>query len=225
MAQTGRDPLHRVPFMRKSSLSPQDQGRGVTRPYSVERLLLAKTMQLWHHSFSMNRWRQWRKRLAKFFIGGVLILILLRWFEHSQVFHPSRTMDATGAELGRRFEEVALTTSDGLKLHAWFFPAAINSPRAPWVMLVCHGNAGNITDRLDLCRALLSTGVGVFLFDYRGYGRSQGRPSEEGTYLDAQAAHHWLQLKGFAPTNILVFGESLGGGVASELGVRETVGG
>ncbi len=173
----------------------------------------------------MNRWRQWRKRLAKVFIGVVLILLLLHWFEHSQVYHPSRSMDATGAELGRPFEEALFKAGDGVQLQGWFFPANTNSPRARSVMLVCHGNAGNISHRLELCQALLSTGIGVFLFDYRGYGRSRGRPSEEGTYLDAQAAHLWLRQKGFAPTNILVFGESLGGGVASELALRETVGG
>jgi pimeloyl-ACP methyl ester carboxylesterase len=63
------------------------------------------------------------------------------------------------------------------------------------------------------------------MFDYRGYGRSQGRPSEEGTYLDAQAAHHWLQGRGFAAKNIIAFGESLGGGIASELGLREPLAG
>jgi fermentation-respiration switch protein FrsA (DUF1100 family) len=92
-------------------------------------------------------------------------------------------------------------------------------------MLVCHGNAGNISHRLDTCIALLATGVNVFVFDYRGYGRSEGRPSEEGTYRDAQAAYQWLRQKGFPGTNIVAFGESLGGGVATELAVREPVGG
>jgi pimeloyl-ACP methyl ester carboxylesterase len=150
---------------------------------------------------------------------------MLRWFEHSQVYHPDRTMMATGAELGRRFEDVWFQAADGLKLNGWFYPAAINSLRATWAMLVCHGNAGNISQRLELCQILLTTGVNVFLFDYRGFGQSQGWPSEEGTYLDAEAAHQWLESKGFAGQNILVFGESLGGGVASELGLRRQVGG
>jgi hypothetical protein len=71
----------------------------------------------------------------------------------------------------------------------------------------------------------LELGLNVFLFDYRGYGRSAGQPSEEGTYCDAQAAYHWLRQKGFAPENIVLLGKSLGGGVASELAVREKVGG
>jgi fermentation-respiration switch protein FrsA (DUF1100 family) len=150
---------------------------------------------------------------------------MLRWFEHSQVYHPDRVLTATGAELGRPFEDVRFRASDGVELNGWFFPGSTNSPRAGFALLLCHGNAGNISHRLDTCAALLATGASVFVFDYRGYGRSQGRPSEEGTYLDAQAAYQWLRQKGFAGTNIIAFGESLGGGVAAELAVRETVGG
>jgi len=76
-----------------------------------------------------------------------------------------------------------------------------------------------------MCKTLLESGVSVFAFDYRGYGRSHGRPSEEGTYLDAQAAYRWLQQKGFSATNIIAYGESLGGGVAGELATREALGG
>jgi uncharacterized protein len=98
-----------------------------------------------------------------------------------------------------------------VKLHGWFFPANNGSPRKHFTALVCHGNAGNISHRLGLAQLLLQTGVTVFLFDYRGYGRSKGRPSEQGTYLDAQSAYAWLERKGFAGTNIIAFGESLGG--------------
>jgi uncharacterized protein len=150
---------------------------------------------------------------------------VLRWFEHSQVYHPDRVLIATGRELGRPFEDLRLKASDGIQVHTWFFPADESSPRKHLVMLVCHGNAGNISHRLTLARALLQTGVSVLLFDYRGFGESEGVPTEEGTYLDAQAAHHWLTAKGFAPENIIVFGESLGGGIASELAVREKIGG
>jgi fermentation-respiration switch protein FrsA (DUF1100 family) len=150
---------------------------------------------------------------------------MLRWFEHYQVYHPSRAMDASGAELGRPFEEVSFQSLDGVELNGWFYPATPHSPRAHLGILVCHGNAGNISHRLELYQTLLETGVSVFAFDYRGYGRSQGRPSEEGTYLDALAAHAWLRRKGQAAPNIILFGESLGGGVASELCLREETGG
>jgi fermentation-respiration switch protein FrsA (DUF1100 family) len=151
--------------------------------------------------------------------------IMLQWFENSQVYHPDRSLVATGAELGVPFEDVFFKSSDGLRLNGWFFPAHANSRRRGLAVLVCHGNAGNISHRLDLCQALLQTGVNVFVFDYRGYGRSLGRPSEAGTYLDGQAACDWLQAKGFQGTNIIAFGESLGGGVASELGLRTSLGG
>jgi uncharacterized protein len=165
------------------------------------------------------------KTLIGLLIACLLLVLMLRWFEHSQVYHPDRVLTATGAELGRRFEDVLFKAGDGIQLHGWFFPANTNSARGHLAVLVCHGNAGNIGHRLDTCAALLATGVNVFLFDYRGYGRSQGRPSEEGTYRDAQAAHAWLRQKGFAGTNIVAFGESLGGGVVAELAVREPVGG
>src|SRR2546430_1829008 len=113
------------------------------------------------------------------------------------------------AELGRPFEDVTFAAKDGTKLNGWFFPSNTNSSRSHLAVLLCHGNAGNISGRLDMCAALLATGVNVFAFDYRGYGRSEGRPGEEGTYLDAQAAYHWLQQKGFRGEPIIAFGESM----------------
>ena len=92
-------------------------------------------------------------------------------------------------------------------------------------MLICHGNAGNISHRLELCGTLLATGASVFVFDYRGYGRSQGRPGEEGAYYRDAQAHQWLQHRGFTGERIIAFGESLGEGVASELALRERSGG
>jgi len=150
---------------------------------------------------------------------------MLRWFEHSQVYHPDRNLLASAAQLGRPFEDVYFKAKDGTVLNGWFFPANGGSPRAHWAVLFCHGNAGNISYRLDFTQALLETGVSIFLFDYRGYGLSKGRPGEEGTYLDAQAAHHWLEQKGYTGSSIVAFGESLGGGVASELALRERLGG
>jgi fermentation-respiration switch protein FrsA (DUF1100 family) len=150
---------------------------------------------------------------------------MFRWFERAQVYHPGRELKATGAELRRPFEDVRLRTEDGVELHAWFFPADDAAGGEPRVFLVCHGNAGNISHRLGLCAALLRTGAAVLLFDYRGYGLSSGRPSEEGTYRDAQAAFGWLRARGFTAEQIVAFGESLGGAVATELAVREPLGG
>jgi uncharacterized protein len=164
-------------------------------------------------------------RLFRFLAICALLFVMFRWFEHFQVYPASRALDANGSELGRPFEDVQFQAGDGVTLNGWFFPADKTSPRTNLVFLVCHGNGGNISHRLGLCSALLNTGANVFVFDYRGYGRSGGRPTEEGTYLDAQAAYAWLRQKGFQGPNILLFGESLCGGVASELALREPVGG
>jgi len=155
--------------------------------------------------------------------GGVVVF--LRWFEHQNVFQPTTTLWAGPDALGRPCEEVWLRAADGARLNAWFFPAHTNAPRRHLAILLCHGNGGNISHRLEAFDALLETGVNVLGFDYRGYGRSGGRPSEAGTYLDAQAAHAWLRQRGFPATNIIAYGESLGGAVATELAVREPLAG
>lgn len=167
----------------------------------------------------MKKPGNWRQRLLKIIVAGFILYMLLRWFEHNQVYHPGREMDAADVAAARPFEDVFFKSSDGLELNGWFFAAPTNSPRAQLVVLVCHGNGGNISHRADLYRLLQNAGVAVFAFDYRGFGRSRGRPDEAGTYLDAQAACHWLVQKGF--TNIIAYGESLGGGIASELCLRE----
>src|SRR6266567_2314682 len=160
------------------------------------------------------------KAFVKLLSAALLIFIMLRWFEHSQVYHPDKTITTNGATLGRPFEDVFFKARDGVELNGWFFPADSNSLRSNLAVLICHGNAGNIGDRLEMSKAMLQIGLNVFVFDYRGFGRSHGHPTEEGTYLDAVAAHQWLEAKGFAGTNIIAFGESLGGGIASELGLR-----
>lgn len=146
--------------------------------------------------------------------------MLLRLFEHSQVYHPDRVLDPIEIKRAGAFEDVYLDTEDGLRLNAWSFAAAKDSSRKHLCVLICHGNAGNISHRVDLCAALLRAGVNVFSFDYRGFGRSQGRPSEKGTYLDGAAAVRWLGTKDIEPGNIIAFGESLGGGIGSELALR-----
>ena len=169
--------------------------------------------------------KQRLKRITALLLLPLGSYMLFRAFEHSQVYHPDCQLIASPTELARPFEDVSFPASDGPKLHGWFFPANADSPRARLAVLLCHGNGGNISYRLDHYRAILETGVSLFTFDYRGYGRSDGRPGEPGTYLDAQAAYHWLRQKGFAGANIIALGESLGGGVAAELALREPLGG
>lgn len=158
-------------------------------------------------------------------VGLLVIILMLYRFERSQVYHPTRDAEYTPEDVGRPVEEVWLTTADGVRLHAWFFAADQASPRAGWATLFCHGNGGNLTSRPGYYRAIMETGVSLLAFDYRGYGRSEGEPSEHGTYADAQAACQWLGRRGFAPERVLVWGESLGGGIASHVAATLPVGG
>jgi hypothetical protein len=151
--------------------------------------------------------------------------MFFRWFEHVQTFHPSRRLAVEARTVAPAAEDVSLAAADGVSLNGWFLPAPADGVGRSWVVLLCHGNAGNISHRDELYQALHRLGLTVFAFDYRGYGRSEGRPSETGTYLDAQGAYRWLTQRGVVPERILAFGESLGGAVATELAMRERVGG
>ena len=138
------------------------------------------------------------------------------------VFFPSRELDGgTPKAYGLVYEDVALTTADGVALHAWWVPA----PAARRSVLFLHGNAGNISHRLDKLAVLAGLDASVLLLDYRGYGRSEGTPDEAGTYRDADAAYAWLRARGIPPERIVVYGESLGGPIATDLASRQPLGG
>lgn len=131
---------------------------------------------------------------------------------------PSRQVDATPADIGLAFDAVMLRTADGETLAGWFIPA----PAARGTLLYLHGNGGNIGHRLDQIEVFHRLGLNVFIIDYRGYGASSGKPSEQGTYQDALAAWHWLmEEKRVAPERIVLFGESLGGAIAAWLAARQ----
>lgn len=148
------------------------------------------------------------------------ICLLVFAFQRRLVYFPVAELGTTPDQEGLSFEDARIMTSDGIRLHGWFIPAG----NARGVVLVCHGNAGNIANRLDLAATIIHAGFSVFLFDYRGYGRSDGSPSEEGTYRDAEAAHDYLlSQRGFASGEIVVYGESIGAAVAIELSLRRDV--
>jgi fermentation-respiration switch protein FrsA (DUF1100 family) len=146
------------------------------------------------------------------FVG---ITVLALFFEKEFIYFPHRELALTPGDLALVFEDVVLTADDGTRLHGWYFPL----PESRISVLFCHGNAGNISHRLDrvlLIRSKLQ--AEIFLFDYRGYGRSQGRPDEEGTYLDGRAAIGFLIDERQIPTDrIILFGESLGAAIAVQL--------
>ena len=141
---------------------------------------------------------------------GVALYLMQPQFLYS----PLREVPYTPDELGLDFEDVVFQSSDGLKLTGWYVPAG----NSKLTVLFCHGNGGNMMHRLDSINILYNLGLNCFIFDYRGYGKSEGKPSEEGTYLDARAAYEWLiDEKRLSPNNIIIFGRSLGGTIAAQL--------
>ena len=130
---------------------------------------------------------------------------------------PGRRIAATPAALSVTFEELAITTDDGVRLHGWWIPAE----GARFTLLHFHGNAGNIGDRLEMLRLWRELGVNVLLFDYRGYGRSEGTPREPGLYRDAEAVWRHVTLeRGVPPARVVLHGQSLGAAVAAWLAAR-----
>jgi len=125
-----------------------------------------------------------------------------------------KEITATPEEAGLPFEEVYFETSDKKRLHGWFVPR----DGAEYTVIFCHGNAGNIGHRLEKLSIFNDMGLNVFIFDYRGYGQSEGAPSETGLYEDARAAYNYLtEERGIRENNIILYGESLGGAVVIDL--------
>jgi hypothetical protein len=130
------------------------------------------------------------------------------------LYHPYKEIESTPSELLLEFEDIEFESSDGVKLNGWFIPAE----KTEFTVLLCHGNAGNISHRLATISILNEVGVNTFIFDYRGFGGSEGKPDEKGTYLDAKAAYTWLtEQKKIPSEKIIIFGRSLGGAVAAHL--------
>lgn len=163
-------------------------------------------------------------RSILFLLAGLAVfLVLLRLLERQMVFFPSKYPAGFWQpdRFGLPVEEVSLTTADGVSIHGWFVPH--EAPVAN--LLMAHGNAGNLSDRIEwLARLREEIPANVFMFDYRGYGRSAGSPTEEGCYRDAEAAHDWL--KQHSPRlPIIAHGHSLGSAVVIELAGRRKLAG
>lgn len=150
--------------------------------------------------------------------------MVLRTLEAKLIYLPSPEEDGIWDPPGLDVENVFLQTDDSLRLHAWYCPCPegipnqITAGERP-VLFFCHGNAGNLSHRAEKIAAYQRHfGADCFIFDYRGYGKSQGRPSEDGLYLDSRAAYRWLtEEKGIPSERIVLIGHSLGGAVALEL--------
>ena len=164
----------------------------------------------------------WLKLIAGVAMAYAAILGLVFWFQPRLVYFPMKgNYSGTPQARSLAFERVTLPTEDGAQLAAWWIPAPTSAP-ARGTVLLFHGNAGNIAHRLDYATMFYGMGYNLLLVDYRGYGESTGEPSEQGTYRDAKVSWSWLtQARGFKPSDIVIFGESLGGGIATWLVARE----
>lgn len=145
----------------------------------------------------------------------------LRYFQWKKIYRPSRILETTPAAVHLEYEEVAFVAEDGRLLAGWWIP----HPRARGTILHCPGHSGNVGDRIDLATDYHRLGVHAFLFDYRGYGRSRGVPTEQGTYRDARAAYEVIRARyGDAESPpVVVHGASLGAAVAVQLALDKPV--
>jgi len=156
-------------------------------------------------------------------IAGAYIVYVgfLFLYQSHYIYYPERELSADPGSIGLQFESITFETADGVRLSGWFVP----SERARGVILFCHGNAGNISHRMESLQIFHRLGLDIFIFDYRGYGQSGGKPSEHGTYQDAAAAWRYLtEERQVNPSEVIVFGRSLGGAVASWLSQSYTPG-
>ncbi|MBN2484207.1 MAG: alpha/beta hydrolase [Candidatus Omnitrophica bacterium] len=145
---------------------------------------------------------------------AILLVVYIKHLEHHSVFFPDREITGTPAAFDLPYREHTFTSENGLLLQGWF----IRCPGAEYTFFLCHGNAGNISHRLDKIKILHEAGVNVFLFDYRGYGRSQGVPTEGGVYQDAEYAYRYVTgALNIPEKRIVIHGTSLGGAVAVDL--------
>ena len=148
------------------------------------------------------------------------LLVVAVYFMQSRMLYladmPGRTLTMTPDDVGMDYQDVSINTSDGVTLHGWFIGG-----RSSRVLLFFHGNAGNISHRLDSIRQFQDLGLSVLIIDYRGYGQSEGRATERGIYRDADAAWRYLiDDRGAVASDIIIFGRSLGASVASRLAAK-----
>lgn len=154
------------------------------------------------------------------FLCYIAIVVLVFFFQGRMVYYPIRKISYFPSDIGLSYREVILKTSDGVRICGWL----IGDDRDRDVVLFCHGNAGNISHRLDTFAIFHRLGLNTFIFDYRGYGGSGGKPTEAGTYLDVEAAWQYLvEKEQIPPERIILFGRSLGGAAAAHLAAKAKV--
>ena len=157
--------------------------------------------------------------IALVFVAGLLVAC-----ERQLVYHPMTYPQGywEPQTMGVVVEDVDFLAGDGVKLHGWY----VHSPDAKATLLWFHGNAGNITHRLENIKMLQALKLNIFIFDYRGYGKSGGQPDEKGIYLDSQAAYDFVtKEKNIAPEKLILFGRSLGGVFAVDVAANNPAAG
>lgn len=167
--------------------------------------------------------------IAGILIVGFAALVAYLYFnQHRMIFYPTATLDASPDESGLDYQEIWIDVDGERKIHAWFFPGSApdriksGDDAGRPLVLFCHGNAGNMSHRIQTAEFLTGLGAAVLMFDYAGYGRSEGQPSEANAYADVEAAYRWvLSETNFATGQIVIMGRSLGGAVAVDLAARQ----
>ena len=163
----------------------------------------------------------WKLLVVAACLYGVVVAFV--YFQQSSLIYypqmPGRELTATPQHVGLEYQDVHFTSDDNIRLHGWFVPRQA----AKGTILFFHGNAGNISHRLDSIGIFHELGLNVFIIDYRGYGQSEGEVSEQGTYRDAEAAWNYLiRTRGIDEERIVIFGRSLGASIAAWLANRKT---
>ena len=159
--------------------------------------------------------------LVIFVLFIVFLIFYLKYYEKKGIYFPASYIEFTPSDFNLAYDDVYFLTSDGFKLNGWFIKAS--KPIA--TILFCHGNAGNISHRVEFIKMFNEAGFDVFIFDYRGYGKSEGKPDEKGLYLDAMASYKYMvDEKKIPPDSIVLYGESIGGNVAIDLALKMEAG-
>lgn len=148
-----------------------------------------------------------------------LFFLFLRYIEIRTLFYPTKELASFPDRADLYFQDVFFRTAQDIQLNGWFIPCK----DAKYTVLFCHGNAGNISHRIEKLKFFNGLGYNVFIFDYEGYGKSQGKPSETNLYRDARAAYEYLLSRDITPDQVIGYGESIGGAVIVELASRQTM--
>ncbi|MDC0325608.1 alpha/beta hydrolase [bacterium] len=163
--------------------------------------------------------------LCKLILATGLLYLALRWFEYKQTYQPSRNLVSSTKDASSGALDLTIPSGKKHQINAWLIPNSNEAVYGDWLIIFSHGNAGNITHRQDLYQTWLALGFNLLAYDYRGYGKSTGTPSESGSYEDLRSVLNWALENGWNKDRILLLGKSLGGGVGSEIAKENQVAG